>query len=693
MPAAYMLMPDERVWGNHTIMTMVGGDAELGVAPLPAAAAGAAATYTAAAAAFGLAPLVGGEHYTGTTRDLRALFGKVEAHTSPNMAGSVPRMRASYDRSRRLVDIWRAPPIPVVCVIASGQPTHVGYLYREPWPKNMNEEPCPIRYEDGDATVPVRSGEAVCRHWQRQRKCHSPLSTAQPTMYRGKGGECVEITYLHCRAANFESIDYPKGTDQCTDLHSRILQKVYASHHLPLSPVISTCPHLNSAVALPSLTFARHCLQVPLIDLVQSMATNPRAYEPGHSPSLEQLEELTTLIAWLHNSAASRLPHEEALAAALASADLIPRPRAPAELPSWAQWFNCWGFCAGSDATSEQVSKSVEPTDGPVALLTMSVAALRTREAYEGALHALEQLTAVAQRRAHKAAVVESKDGPTQIKDAGGEPPPGTVAISEADAADGEMAHALAAVSRALAPIFRATSALGAGLDVLMSACDPVRASTTAATDAPDPGSVRAGLRREWADAQGQEATADGTVPVPSEEGPSYIVEESGNYLVEEPTTCDAGDAHASEAAMELGVQAEPQAASGTAAVWALMSRRLESGQSDGERQRRAEAEARRQRLCLLRRAIRHIEEPLHDMRSQVQWCAHHWDALARHLHEAEPLPEPTRLEASEYSSSLYGDMDGQFRPIAAWAEPSAEVLSNEQPDRDAIPTPLPVEY
>ena len=31
------------------------------------------------------------------------------------------------------------------------------FLYTEPWPKNMNEEPCVTQYEDGDGTVPLRS--------------------------------------------------------------------------------------------------------------------------------------------------------------------------------------------------------------------------------------------------------------------------------------------------------------------------------------------------------------------------------------------------------------------------------------------------------------------------------------------------------------------------------------------------------
>ena len=70
------------------------------------------------------------------------------------------------------------------------------------------------RYEDGDGTVPLRSGEAVCRHWAAQRRCHSPLSTAHPMRFKGRSEECVELTYMHCRQANMESADYPRGTDQ-----------------------------------------------------------------------------------------------------------------------------------------------------------------------------------------------------------------------------------------------------------------------------------------------------------------------------------------------------------------------------------------------------------------------------------------------------------------------------------------------
>ena len=74
---------------------------------------------------------------------------------SPTDAKS--EMVAAYDASLELLDIWRAPPIPVVCYMGSGKPTQTSFLYTEPWPKNMNEEPCVTQYEDGDGTVPLRS--------------------------------------------------------------------------------------------------------------------------------------------------------------------------------------------------------------------------------------------------------------------------------------------------------------------------------------------------------------------------------------------------------------------------------------------------------------------------------------------------------------------------------------------------------
>ena len=257
MSAAYMLLPDERVWGNHTVLSLVGGDAQLGVTTLPRY--GGVSTSTLTGGSVGSAEgsdgtastlnqyLAGAENYRATRADLRALFSKVGAHAATADAG---RMRAAYDASLRLVDVWRAPPVPVVCVIAAGQPTNVGYLYREPWPRNMLETPCPLKYEDGDQTVPVRSVESVCRHWQQQKRCHSPLSTAQPTLYKGKTDECVEVVYMHCRSANMESADAPRGTEQCAELHSKILGKQ------------------------------------PVIDLVQSLSLNPRTRCAASRPNL-----------------------------------------------------------------------------------------------------------------------------------------------------------------------------------------------------------------------------------------------------------------------------------------------------------------------------------------------------------------------------------------------------------------------
>ena len=53
---------------------------------------------------------------------------------------------------------------------------------------------------------------------------------------------------------------------------------------------------------------ARSLAKVPALDFVQSLAINPRAYEPGHAVSLEDLHEVSQMLAWLHNSAVQRLP-------------------------------------------------------------------------------------------------------------------------------------------------------------------------------------------------------------------------------------------------------------------------------------------------------------------------------------------------------------------------------------------------
>ena len=91
----------------------------------------------------------------------------------------------------------KAPPLPVVCVAATGVPTHTTFGYSEPWPRNMDEEPCILRYEEGDTTVPLRSMDAVCRHWAKQRRCHAPLTVAHASRYKGRHEECVDHVYLH----------------------------------------------------------------------------------------------------------------------------------------------------------------------------------------------------------------------------------------------------------------------------------------------------------------------------------------------------------------------------------------------------------------------------------------------------------------------------------------------------------------
>ena len=61
---------------------------------------------------------------------------------------------------------------------------------------------------------------------------------------------------------------------------------------------------LMTSVAL----FCSKLGKVPALDFVQSLAINPRAYEPGHAVSLEELHEVSQMLAWLHNSAVQRLP-------------------------------------------------------------------------------------------------------------------------------------------------------------------------------------------------------------------------------------------------------------------------------------------------------------------------------------------------------------------------------------------------
>ena len=104
--------------------------------------------------------------------------------------------------------------------------TQVRFGYCDAWPRNMDEEPCALQYEDGDKTVPVRSMVEVCEAWQQQRACFAPLATAYPAKYRSRGSDCVAIEYLHCRDPGMSSKEMPgPGAAHCPEYHATILHK------------------------------------------------------------------------------------------------------------------------------------------------------------------------------------------------------------------------------------------------------------------------------------------------------------------------------------------------------------------------------------------------------------------------------------------------------------------------------------
>ena len=238
MLGAYMLMPDERVWGNRTLLQLQ-GDMPAATTPAAGVLGTAATAATAAAAAAGAAAAAaaaaggrgkeageekrggeGEETYTGSRKDLFALFAKVEA-MAPTQG-----MVEAYSKVLKLVDVWKAPPIPVVCIVGTGTPTGVRFGYCDAWPRNMDEEPCALQYEDGDKTVPTRSMLDVCDAWQRQQACFTPLATAFPAKYKSRGSDCVAIEYLHCRDPGMSSRDMPgPGAAHCPEYHATILHK------------------------------------------------------------------------------------------------------------------------------------------------------------------------------------------------------------------------------------------------------------------------------------------------------------------------------------------------------------------------------------------------------------------------------------------------------------------------------------
>ena len=139
--------------------------------------------------------------------------------------------------------------------------------------------------------------------------------------------------------------------------------------------------------------------QIPTLDKVQSLGINPRAFEPGYAASIEQVHELSQTVAWLHNSAAHRLPPTPELEAALAAwlkasrgtgsqstSTLMPLGRADSSRqPGDAE----------SDAEEDLDSGFVHlPSELPLHWAT-----LRRRESYERVLDVLQALHSAAAAR------------------------------------------------------------------------------------------------------------------------------------------------------------------------------------------------------------------------------------------------------------------------------------------------------
>lgn len=174
----------------------------------------------------------------------RALFEQVE-RGAMRWGGRAESLLQLYESATESFDAWRAPPVPVVCVVGTGEPTASQYSYARPWPFSMDEDAATTAFVDGDSTVPRISMEAVCLAWRAQRACHMPLSTARthkllpaaigssppPAAAGGMdgagsaGAECVAIVELNCRQPDMQSADQPRGAEHCVDYHQRILGK------------------------------------------------------------------------------------------------------------------------------------------------------------------------------------------------------------------------------------------------------------------------------------------------------------------------------------------------------------------------------------------------------------------------------------------------------------------------------------
>ena len=642
--------PLGQLWANVSVMMRFwGGDAQLGVTSLPRQGGAAAANFvnsraaeiagrTASGSRAGQANGGGGgggsgwrsehergsEFYGMTRRDIRALLGKLEAH-SPGAQG----LQQIYDQvtgpnGDRIVDIWKAPPIPVICVVGAGSETHIEYGYREPWPRNMAEEPCPLRAEDGDSTVPVRSIQSICSHWQRQKRCHAPLSAASQGVYKARTGDCVETVMMHCKAANMESVDIPRGADHCYFYHARILHKK------------------------------------PVLDLVHAIAVNPDAFEPGFAPNLGQLHELMQLVAWLHTSAERRLPSESDLLALhrkggasssvssssggkegkAAATDRLGGARSggatgdsPGRITSSSS--SSSGSSGSSSSSGHGIlstaARSDEDAEAAISRIAermrQAVYVLRSRPAFERLLESLKLLGGAAKRRVRAAAAVAAND-PPNANGEGVDP-----CSAEAAAAEEAVASALETAREALSPVADAAKALGVTLEEMTKGC------------ALEP-------KRQTAKPQPYEGGANGN-------------------LDEHAFAMDGGlcaDASADSSGLPGFDWTAYESASHS-------SLRASTDTCEVERQL---ALSKRRAMCRLQRALEGVQLDLREVKEHADFVQLHWKGLAEQLQRPEPAPNirppgdarsregtPPSEGMESYVSALYDNLGSEADDVS----------------------------
>ena len=201
-----------------------------------------------------------------------------------------------------------------------------------------------------------------------------------------------------------------------------------------------------------------------------------------------------------------------------------------------------------------------------------------------------------------------------------------------AAAIDAEMSAALSSVRLAMQRIDGASTEVGAVLEKVRTGCTP-----------PDPNNQRA-VRRHERDAMAQR-----------------------RRLADEAAAAAAGDP-------------PPVAMAGIGAVWGSFEEGVGSlglpdcpsgyeaashiaWQATADAERRARDEAARVWMCAVQATLEALAPSLRTMRSQVEWCVHHWDRLEAQLQLPEPPPQvdaaggPEAAQFTSYSSALYGDM------------------------------------